>query len=116
MIFEYLTYFDRSEFTEPEKMNPNLLLMLDQARHFAEIPFVITSSFRDRTHNTAVGGATNSSHLDGLAVDIACSNSFDRFTIVHALVRAGFKRIGIGQHHIHCDIDVEKGFDVIWLE
>lgn len=116
MIFKYLKYFDRSEFTEPEKMNPHLLLKLDAARHFAGIPFVINSSYRSKSHNSSTGGVSNSSHLQGLAVDISCTNSFDRFTIVNALVRAGFTRIGIGQHHIHCDIDVEKGQDVIWLE
>lgn len=116
MIFKHLIYFDRTEFTEPEKMDPKLLLMLDAARHFAGIPFVINSSYRLRGHNSRVGGVSNSSHLVGLAVDIACSNSFDRFTIINALVRAGFTRIGIGQHHIHCDIDIEKGQDVIWLE
>lgn len=116
MIFKYLTYFDRSEFTEPEKMNPNLLLMLDAARHFAGIPFVINSSYRSKNHNSSVGGVSNSSHLQGLGVDIACSNSSDRFIIVNALVRAGFTRIGIGQHHIHCDIDINKGRNVLWLE
>ena len=116
MIFKHLIYFSRNEFTEPEKMDPNLLLMLDAARHFAGIPFIVNSSYRSSRHNSSVGGVSNSSHLQGLAVDIACSNSFDRFTIINALVRAGFTRIGIGQHHIHCDIDIEKGQDVIWLE
>ena len=116
MIFKHLTYFTRDEFTEPEKMTANLLLMLDAARHFAGIPFVINSSYRSRNHNSSVGGVSNSSHIQGLAVDISCSNSFDRFTIINALVRAGFTRIGIGQHHIHCDIDIDKKQDVIWLE
>ena len=116
MNYKHLIYFEKSEFTEPEKMNPKLLLMLDTARKIAGIPFVINSSYRSSNKNTSVGGVNNSSHLAGLAVDIACSNSFDRFIIINALIRVGFTRIGIGKRHIHCDIDFEKNQDVIWLE
>lgn len=116
MVYKHLIYFKKAEFTQPDKMNTQLLLMLDSARHFAGIPFVINSSYRTESKNYSVSGVSNSSHLEGLAVDIACSNSFDRFIIVNALVRAGFTRMGIGKHHIHCDIDLQKGQDIIWLE
>ena len=50
----------------------------------------------------------------GLAADIACSASLDRFTIVDALIDAGFNRLGIAKSFIHVDSDPDKAPYVIW--
>ena len=97
-------------------MDVRFLNRLEWAREIAGIPFTITSGFRSKKHNKAVGGVPNSSHLTGLAVDIAAPNSRAKFKIMEALMRSGFCRIGMGQTFIHVDIDKgpDKPQDVLW--
>jgi len=97
-------------------LSDKLLTMLDNARTVAEVPFVITSGLRTVEHNKEVGGLPDSSHLEGLAVDIQCKDSFNRFNIIYGLFVAGFRRIGISKDHIHADIDDTKTQRVVFLE
>lgn len=100
---------------EIENLKPELVSLLDQARGLADTAFIITSGFRTAEHNAEVGGAEDSAHLTGEAVDIACVNSQRRFRIVKALLQVGFNRIEIAQTHIHCDISKTHPQDVIFL-
>lgn len=93
-----------------------LLTLLDNARTMADIPFIITSGKRDPAKNAEVGGVNNSSHIKGLACDIACENSSQAFFIIRGAIVAGFKRIGIGKGHIHLDIDPNKVQNVLFVE
>lgn len=113
-------YFTEREFTCDgllcfDKMNKTLIDMLDVARDLSGVPFNITSSYRTEEHNAKIGGAKNSSHLRGNAVDIACTSSQNRLIIVDALITAGFTRIGIAKTFIHCDIDDDLPQNVIFL-
>ena len=115
-----LQFFDKSEFTCAgencfNKMDRNFLMMLDDAREYADVPFKITSSWRSKEHNEKIGGAKNSAHLRGCAVDIACDNSKDRMAIVEGLLGVGFARIGIAKTFIHADNDLELPPCVMWL-
>lgn len=114
-----LTYFKPHEFHCPdgsfECMDWDFIYRLDRARHYAGVPFVITSAFRTPEKNEEVGGSPTSSHLKGLAVDISCTNSVHRYEIVRRLLGAGFTRIGIGEDFIHVDADPAKHQGVIWL-
>jgi len=94
-------------------MNKNLLFVLDEAREFAGIPFVINSAYRSPTHPESIKNPT-SSHIKGLAVDIKATDSTTRFKIVEALISVGFTRIGIADTFIHVDLDFDKTQDVIW--
>lgn len=80
---------------------------LNQAREVAGVPFVITSGARCVEHNRKVSGTPNSSHIRGLAVDIACPSSQARYAIIKGLYSAGFTRIGYNQarNFFHCDTD-----------
>jgi zinc D-Ala-D-Ala carboxypeptidase len=97
-------------------MEPAFLNMLDAARTLAGIPFHINSGYRCVKHNAdkQVGGSPTSSHLIGVAVDLRCELSSERFIILYALLDAGFKRIGIGGSFIHVDLDLMKPQNVIW--
>lgn len=88
-------------------VSPQLIDKLNEARSLAGVPFVITSGARCVAHNRKVGGTPNSSHIRGLAVDIACTSSQARFAILNGLFAAGFKRIGYNhsRNFFHCDID-----------
>ena len=116
-----LRYFQLAEFDSPDEpgsgermMDEDFVTMLDKARHFAGVPFVINSGYRTRAHNRKVNGAKQSSHLNGMAADIACTDSRQRAYIIGGLLDAGFNRIGIGATFIHVDNDLEKPEDVIW--
>jgi uncharacterized protein YcbK (DUF882 family) len=75
----------------------------------------VTSGYRCKKHNEEVGGSPTSSHMKGLAVDLACGNSRLRYRVVGAAIRLGVTRIGIGKNYIHLDIDRQKAPRVIWL-
>jgi len=117
---EKVRYFNYSEFDSPDvqgsgqMMDKTLLEMLDEVRDKFDKPIHITSGFRTPAHNEAVGGVETSSHLKGLAVDIACKKSTDRFDLINCLLDVGFSRIGVGNTFIHADIDTDKTQGVIW--
>lgn len=115
-----LRYFNYSEFDSPDVqgsgqlMDKNLLEMLDEVRDKFDKPIHINSGFRTPAHNESVGGKSDSSHLKGLAVDISCNRSSDRFDLINCLLDVGFSRIGIASSFIHADIDPDKSIGVIW--
>ena len=113
-----MKYFTLDEFDCPslpnsgKNMDSSFLAKLEQAREIAGIPFKITSGYRTKEHNAEVGGVQNSSHLIGVASDIAVSSGSERYTILNALIKAGFKRIGVAKTFIHCDTDSNKSNSV----
>ena len=94
-------------------MNKDFLFVLDEAREFAGIPFVINSAYRSPKHPLSIKNPS-SSHIKGLAVDIKATDSVTRFKIVKALIEVGFTRIGIADTFIHVDLDLDKTQNVIW--
>ena len=98
-------------------MDAHHLIMLDDARDMAGIPFIITSGSRCMKHNLSkeIGGSITSSHPLGYASDILCQNSRERYKIVRSLLIAGFRRIGIEETFIHADNDPGKPQKLIWL-
>lgn len=113
-----MMYFTKHEFACPccgeVMIDPEMVSRLDTARGLADIPFVITSGFRCKEHNESVGGSPTSSHLNGTAVDLACTTGKDRYTIINSLLSAGFNRIGVADTFIHVDYDQNKTPEVIW--
>jgi uncharacterized protein YcbK (DUF882 family) len=115
-----LRYFNYSEFDSPDvqgsgqMMDKRILEMLDEVRDKFDKPIHINSGFRTPAHNEEVGGVETSSHLKGLAVDIACKKSTDRFDLINCLLDVGFSRIGVAKTFIHADIDQTKAQGVIW--
>ena len=95
-------------------MNPVFLEMLDEARELAMVPFILNSAYRTTEHEIRNGRDGTSSHTKGLAVDLKATGSRQRFRILEALLKVGFRRIGIGKGFIHVDMDKDKDFDVMW--
>ena len=116
-----MKYFNYEEFDSPDiqgsgqLMDEKMLSMLDEVREMYGKPISINSGYRTIRHNAKVGGKSKSSHLKGLAVDIACSTSRDRYNLLEALKSVGFNRIGIAKSFIHVDIDYNKSDKVIWV-
>ena len=115
-----MKYFNYEEFDSPDiqgsrqLMDPELLDMIDKAREIYGRPIRVTSGYRTEDHNRKVGGVDSSSHLKGLAIDVACVRSNDRFEMLTALIEVGFNRIGVASTFIHVDIDKNKSQNVIW--
>lgn len=123
-----LRHFDFEEFDCPTlegsglptsdggKMCLDFLHKLDEAREIAGVPFKINSAYRQPAHNLNVGGRVGSSHVKVpcKAVDIACTNSDHRQKILTALIKVGFRRIGVAKSFIHTDLDNDKP-NAIWL-
>jgi len=113
-------YFTHKEFDSPDKpgsgsiMDECFLEMLDNARELYSKPMRVNSGYRTKEYNTKIGGVKNSSHILGLAADISCKSSSDRFAMLNAFIQAGFKRIGVASNFIHVDIDKNKSQNVIW--
>ena len=107
--WETITHFKASEFQNPNEMSYKLILLLDSLRHLIQRPINITSSFRTSTRHVSVDHNVThrpgtSTHNLGEAVDISCTNSLHRYTLVSAALRTGFLRIGIYDAHIHLDL------------
>lgn len=97
------------------EMMSTTLDKLDKARELANTPFKITSGYRCKEHNAAVGGKSEGAHTSGYAVDIEASTSPARIAIVKALLDVGFTRIGVAKTFIHADDDPTKPQNVMWV-
>jgi zinc D-Ala-D-Ala carboxypeptidase len=84
--------FSYDEFDSPlqegsgQLMSNELISMLDDARELAGVPFKITSGYRieadiERLKKAGYKVSRNSSHLKGLAADIACTRYWQIDTI-----------------------------------
>lgn len=113
-------YFEEEEFTKAKPscslsdMNESFMKRLDDARHIAGVPFIVSSAYRSREYEISRGRSGTSSHCKGLAIDLLCSNSFNRLQILSALIKVGFMRIGLHNNFIHVDYDSSKS-QSIWL-
>ena len=114
-----MQYFNITEFDSPDEMGSGrnmkqeMLDKIDLVRSKFDRAIHINSGYRTKEHNKKVGGKKNSSHLKGLAVDIHCINSRDRYDLLNCLLDVGFTRIGIGNKFIHVDMDPDKDPDVM---
>ena len=106
-----MKYFNLKEFSckhcgqlPPQGMNKVLLEKLDLLRDRIGAPIIVTSGYRCPEHNAAVGGVSNSQHVQGNAADIVCNAvSVDELADVAAAI--GFD--GIGRYYsdgfVHVD-------------
>jgi len=118
--------FSRSEFAckcgcGTTKMNMPFMERLQTAREYAGIAFNISSGGRCVIHNKRIEGKKDSAHLPDMdgeshAADITFKNGFQLFIIVSALLKAGFRRIGINFKYkfVHVDNDSGKPQDTIF--
>lgn len=115
-----MRYFTYEEFDSPDiqgsgqMMSKELLSKLDMIREEFGKPIHINSGYRTEAHNEKIGGTSKSSHLKGLAADIACKSSADRFELINLFIKHKINRIGVAKTFIHIDIDKDKSQHVMW--
>lgn len=78
------------------------LVKLDKLRETYGKPIKITSGYRCLSHNTLVGGSLTSKHIEGIAVDIACTSA-EGFTLAQIALKMGFGGIGVAKTFLHLD-------------
>ena len=98
-----------------DNMSVDLIRHLAQIEVWSDMTIVLTSGARCEKYNEQVLGARNSAHLRGLAADIFCASSKDRWKIINAANAVGINRIGIGGTFIHLDIDPSLTPQRTWL-
>lgn len=108
-----IKYSQEVKFEELDKRLQKMSKAIDAV---LEIEVLATSGLRSPDHNEKMGGVPNSSHLKGLALDLACSDSRTRYRVIWSAIACGFQRIGIGADHIHLDIDESKPQPVIFFD
>lgn len=113
------TDFFEDEFYSPDtktaKMNAEFIYRLQRLRTVVGVPFTISSGYRTAEYNAIIGGAGDSQHLFGNAVDVD-HQGWDgaiKFKFVAAASAMGFC-IGIYPKHFH--IDYRTNQRVLWIE
>ena len=120
---DYVPHFQEKEFAckccGKGGIQEALSEKIEAARILAGMPFIINSGYRcTKNQNDLIARGISeptSSHPKGLAVDIKAEHSQQRWLIIDALLRAGFRRIGIAKTFVHVDIDDSKDLNLIWL-
>jgi uncharacterized protein YcbK (DUF882 family) len=112
-------HFSRSEFACPcgcgfDDISLELVNILDWIREFSMVRMVVTSGCRCESYNKSKGFSKTSSHVKGLAADIACTNARKRGILIATSVNY-IQRTGIRKDFIHFDIDKDKPCNVMWL-
>ena len=113
-------YFSEKEFNRCtpscslQDMNQDFMNKLDKLRELSGIPLVINSAFRTIQYEKSKGRNGTSAHVSGVAIDIRCNDSQNRFKVLEGALKLGFRRIGVANSFIHVDISKKHAQNVIW--
>jgi uncharacterized protein YcbK (DUF882 family) len=118
-----LTYFKPEEFlckcqnTDCRKadLDTEFALTLDTLREMLGRPMVITSGVRCEKHNTAVGGAAKSKHVQRIAVDVSTNGwtSDEKYELIRLALLLKLGGVGLHSKFIHLDSRTDN--KAVWL-
>ena len=116
--FQIATHFNLQEFVSPDtgevKIDSRLVAILQLIRYRMGCKVIVTSGYRTPEHNHKVGGALESLHLEGLAIDVTPE---DKNLVKLFKVAAEFEEIrGLGIYKNHVHIDLRQGKKVFWVK
>ena len=97
--------------TDP-RISPSLGSKLEELSDLFGQKLTITSAYRSPSYNASVGGASKSTHMRGIAVDILLPNTTveQRLDFIRKAGQVGIQGIGLyfpsssGARFIHCDL------------
>ena len=101
--------------TNLNRMDHEFIQNLDTLRGICGFPFIITSAYRDASHPIEARKKEpgTGTHCQGIAADIAVTNSVDRLTLVREALKMNcWNGIGVGDGFIH--LDTRKTTPVMW--
>ncbi len=97
------------------KLDSELLNKLQELRTLLNRAIVITSGFRCEEHNTAVGGAPGSLHMQGKAADIAIRpTGLTASKLLEKCNEIGFTGIGVYAEQGFVHVDIRDGAQIIF--
>jgi len=106
-----LKYFSQKEFAckcgcGDYKMDEETVLKLDRLRALWGKPLIVSSAKRCPSHNKRAGGAINSFHLYGAAIDLITGP--DQHSLIKLAINVGFMGIGVAKGFIHIDTRLNR--------
>lgn len=106
--------------TPNEKQTENLRFVANNLEYIREklgnYPILVTSGFRNKEVNKAVGGVRNSDHLEGLAVDIIIKNNKSIKDTAKQIIETQleFDQIIIYRKFIHLGFNKKMRKQIVW--
>jgi uncharacterized protein YcbK (DUF882 family) len=97
------------------EMEKEFVVLLQALRDAWGKPLTILSGYRCIEHNTKVGGAKNSQHVLGKAVDISIVNmdGLQKFKLLDLIYKTGFTGIGLHKQFFH--VDNRQAIPCVWF-
>jgi len=112
-----IKYFSFGEFVRDNNgfIDSELVKKLDNLRERFGLPIEISSGYRTEEDNKRVGGAKNSYHLKGMAVDIPITeySPDELYTLIKLCFDIEFNGIILYPFHLHLDIREDKKVFII---
>jgi len=104
LLSEFACKCDRGDKCDAIPMEKETILKLTKVRLDFGKKMIITSAARCLEHNRKIGGADNSFHLIGKAVDIKTNSAMHAGQILRLAIKFNFTGIGISKNgFIHLD-------------
>src|SRR5579864_1093640 len=106
---EMAEFFSEKEFSCPccgaNKIETEVIARIDTIRSSLGVPLHINSGYRCEKHNKEVGGAKDSQHLIGKAIDVSIANmtAAKKYEFL-SLALEHFNGIGVGNTFFHLDL------------
>jgi zinc D-Ala-D-Ala carboxypeptidase len=85
-------------------MDPSFEIWINRLRDVLGEPIYVTSAYRCLSHNADIGGAPDSKHLYGLALDVKYSSASYLYRLIKAAMFLGVKGIEVCDKHVHLDL------------
>ena len=86
--------------TDECEMDEGFMEKLEALRHEFNEPMIVSSGYRHESYNQVIGGAKNSPHLYGKAVDVVISGK-SAYRLMKLAIEHGFTGIGVSQRGPH---------------
>ena len=86
--------------TDECEMDEGFMKKLEALRHEFNEPMIVSSGYRHESYNQVIGGAKNSPHLYGKAVDVVISGK-SAYRLMKLAIQHGFTGIGVSQRGPH---------------
>ena len=110
-VWDTVKYFTPGEFDCKcgcgcdTQVDPRLLRLADQVRSHFGAPCIISSGVRCEKHNKAVGGVSDSRHLQGKAMDFCIKGSSATKTLAYVQSLPGVRyTYAIDKNYVHMDV------------
>lgn len=92
-----------------------LVVMFERIRAIWDSPIIINSAYRTESYNKFVGGAVNSQHLLGKALDLQPPADITVVDFYNTL-KSQYKKLGIkglGRYKTFCHVDIRDSIELV---